>query len=103
MEIFFKNLTPEEGTAEKLLLDLRILKEDTEELFRATGGKLAEKTREKFLTSVEKARAACHDLQDISAHTARATGHALHEYPWSAVGVAFGLGLVFGLLLIRRP
>ncbi|MDB6109939.1 MAG: hypothetical protein JWR69_1689, partial [Pedosphaera sp.] len=33
MEIFFKNLTPEEGTAEKLLKDLRTLREDTEELF----------------------------------------------------------------------
>jgi ElaB/YqjD/DUF883 family membrane-anchored ribosome-binding protein len=99
METYFKNLTPEEGTAEKLLQDLNILRADTEELFRATGGKLAEKSKEKFLTAVEKVKATCHDLQD----KATATDRSIREYPYSTVGIAFGLGLIFGIMLLSRP
>jgi ElaB/YqjD/DUF883 family membrane-anchored ribosome-binding protein len=98
METFFKNLTPEEDTAEKLLRDLNMLREDTEELFRATGGKLAEKSKEKFLTAVEKVKAACHDIQD----KAHASERNIREYPYSAVSIAFGLGLIFGVMVLGR-
>ena len=98
METFFKNLTPEEGTAEKLLRDLNVLREDTEELFRVTGGKLAEKSKQKFLTAVEKVKATCHDIQD----KANATDRNIRQYPYSAVGIAFGLGLIFGVAILGR-
>jgi|SRR5581483_1238680 len=102
MEIFFKNLTPEEGTAEKLLHDLRVLREDTEELFRAAGGKLAEKSKEKFLTAMEKARTTCHDIRNQAAAGAQSTDQIIHNYPYSAVGIAFGLGMLLGVLMLRR-
>lgn len=102
MEIFFKNLTPEEGTAEKLLHDLRALREDTEELFRAAGGKLAEKSKEKFLTAMEKARSTCHDLRNQAVAGAQSTDQIINEYPYSAVGIAFGLGMLLGLMILRR-
>jgi len=89
---FSKNLTPEEGTAEKLLRDLNILRADTEELFRVTGGKLTEKIQGKILTAVEKVEGDLHDIKDKATATDRSVG----EYPYSAVGIAFGLGLLFG-------
>jgi ElaB/YqjD/DUF883 family membrane-anchored ribosome-binding protein len=85
MEIFFKNLTPEEGTAEKLLHDLRTLREDTEELFIATGGKLAEKSKEKFLTAMERVKETCYNIQDKAVAGAKTTDHAVHQYPYSAI------------------
>jgi len=102
MEIFFKNITPEEDTAEKLLRDLKALKDDTEELFLATGSKIAEKSKQKFLSAVEKARAAAHEVQDQAASGLEATEKAIHRYPFSAVGVAFGLGLLIGVIVNRR-
>ena len=100
MEIYFKNLTPEEGTPEKLLQDLRVLKDDTEALFRATGDNLAEKSREKFLKALEKLRATCQDLHAKSEAEANATDGTDHEYPFSAVGIAFGLGILMGVLML---
>lgn len=102
MEIFFKNLTPEEGTAEKLLDDLRTLKRDTEELFRAAGGKLAEKSKQKFLSAVEKTRQACEEVCDQSAADGPSEENTSREYPFSAVGVAFGLGVLLGAMALRR-
>lgn len=102
MEIFFKNITPEEGTSEKLLHDLRTLKDDTEELFRATGNKIAEKSKEKFLTAVDKARAACHEVHDQAVSGFDATEEVIHRYPFSAIGVAFGLGLLIGIIANRK-
>jgi ElaB/YqjD/DUF883 family membrane-anchored ribosome-binding protein len=102
MEIFFKNITPEEGTTEKLLHDLRALRDDTEILFRTAGSKLAQKSKEKFLTAMERARSTCKDIQNQTVETARATDHAIHEYPYSAVGIAFGLGILLGALVLHR-
>jgi ElaB/YqjD/DUF883 family membrane-anchored ribosome-binding protein len=101
MEIFFKNMTPEEDTAEKLLQDLRTLREDTEELFKATGGKIAEKSKAKFYTAMERVKQTCHDIQNKAVASARTTDQFLHQYPYSAIGVAFGVGLIVGMLATR--
>ncbi len=102
MEIFFKNLTPEEGTAEKLLHDLRALRQDTEELFRAAGGKIAEKSKEKFLTAMEKARLTCYDVRNQAVSGARTTDRIIRDYPYPAVGIAFGVGMLLGILVWRQ-
>ncbi|MDB6016990.1 MAG: protein of unknown function ElaB [Pedosphaera sp.] len=102
MEIYFKNLSPEESTVEKLLEDLRILREDTEELFRASGGKLAEKSREKILTAMERVKVACEDIQGKATAGARITDQAVREYPYSALGIAFGFGIIIGILTRRK-
>ncbi|MDB6124458.1 MAG: hypothetical protein JWQ71_3451 [Pedosphaera sp.] len=101
MEIYFKNLTPEEGTAQKLLHDLRTLREDTEELFAATGGKLAQKSKEKFLSSMERAKATCLSIQGRAAAGARTADRAVHQHPYSAIGVGFTVGLIVGILATR--
>jgi ElaB/YqjD/DUF883 family membrane-anchored ribosome-binding protein len=101
METFFKNMTPEEGTAEKLLQDLRTLRADTEELFKATGGKIAEKSKAKFYTAMDRVKDSCHTIQDKAVASARRTDRFLHQYPYSGIGVAFGVGLIVGVLIAR--
>ena len=102
MEIFFKNLTPEQDTADQLLQNLNTLREDTEELFRATSGTLAERSKSKFLNSVERMKATCYDLRDRTTSGLRTAEESVREYPYSAVGVALGLGIIIGLLSRRR-
>jgi ElaB/YqjD/DUF883 family membrane-anchored ribosome-binding protein len=101
MEIYFKNLTPEEGTPEKLLQDLRILKEDTEELFRVAGGKVAAKSKQKFISAVDRLKESCIRLQNKAIVGAKSTDRAIQQNPYSAVGLAFGLGLLVGVLAKR--
>jgi ElaB/YqjD/DUF883 family membrane-anchored ribosome-binding protein len=101
MEIFFKNLTPEEGTAEKLLNDLSALRRDTEELFRAAGGQLAEKSKQRFLSAVDRAQSACLEVRDHTISGEQTAEQTAREYPYSAVGVAFGLGMLLGALALR--
>ncbi|MDB6111001.1 MAG: hypothetical protein JWR69_2751, partial [Pedosphaera sp.] len=71
-------------------------------LFVATGGKLAEKSKQKFLTAVERMKETCHDIKERAATGAEATNQTVQHYPYSTVGIAFGLGLVIGILARRK-
>lgn len=102
MEVYFKNLTPEDGTADKLLHDLRTLSDDTEELFRVTGVRLAEKSKRKFLAALERARSACQEMRNQAAAGAAKTDRAIREYPYPAAGIALGVGVLVGMLMLRR-
>lgn len=102
METYFKNLTPEEGTPAKLLQDLRVLKQDTEELFIAARGKVAAKSKEKFLSALDKLKATCLNAQAKARSGAQSTDRIIHDYPYSAMGFAFGLGLIMGVMVNRK-
>jgi ElaB/YqjD/DUF883 family membrane-anchored ribosome-binding protein len=102
MEVFFNNLVTDESAAEKLLRDLSQAEEYAEELFEAAGANLAEGSKENFLNHVEKVKAACRNIQGKAMAGAKAADRAVREHPYSVAGVAFGLGLVLGALLLRR-
>ncbi len=102
METYFKNLSPEEGTPEKLMQDLRALRYDTEELFRISGGMLARKSKHKLLSAVDRAKATCRELKEQAQSGAAIADDAIHQYPYSAVGIAFGLGLLIGIVALRN-
>jgi ElaB/YqjD/DUF883 family membrane-anchored ribosome-binding protein len=101
MEVFFNNLVSDESTAEKLLHDLSLAEEGAEELFEAEGGNLAAQSREKFLTGVEKVKAACRDLQSKAVSGAKVADRAIREHPYSVAGIAFGVGMLIGALIWR--
>src|ERR1700733_9170803 len=102
MEVFFNNLVSDESATEKLLQDLCLAEEGAEELFAAEGEKLAAQTKEIFLTRLEKVKAACRNLQKKAVVSAKAADRVAHDHPYSVAGVAFGLGLVIGALMLRR-
>ncbi|HZV36645.1 MAG TPA: hypothetical protein VFB72_18855 [Verrucomicrobiae bacterium] len=101
MEVYFKNLTPEEGTADKLLHDINVLGENTEELFRVSQGKLAEKSKEKFLQRLERIKAACRAMQEQSAKEAASHPAASETFPYTTMGIVFGVGILMGVLFGR--
>jgi len=55
----------------------------------------------KLEAAVEKAKEVCQRLQDQTAAAARATDKAVREHPYQATGIAFGLGILIGVLVSR--
>ena len=57
--------------------------------------------RAKLEASIEKAKVACERLQEQTVAAAKATDKAVREHPYEAVGIAFGLGVLIGVLVGR--
>ena len=57
--------------------------------------------RAKLEATIEKAKAACERLEEKTVAAAKATDKAVREHPYQAVGIAFGLGLLIGVLAMR--
>jgi ElaB/YqjD/DUF883 family membrane-anchored ribosome-binding protein len=58
--------------------------------------------RAKLETAVEKAKAAYERLEDKTVIAAKAADKTVREHPYQAIGVAFGLGLLIGVLAMQR-
>jgi ElaB/YqjD/DUF883 family membrane-anchored ribosome-binding protein len=50
---------------------------------------------------IEKAKEVCERLQDQTAAAAKATDKTIREHPYHALGIAFGLGVLIGVLTAR--
>ena len=57
--------------------------------------------RAKLETLIEKATAICERLKEETAAAAKATDKTLREHPYQATGIAFGLGILIGVLVTR--
>lgn len=93
---------------EKLMLDMRAVVTDAEELLRATAGQAGEKVsaaRERIQSNIAVAKDrlmdAEHAMVDKTKLAGKATDEYVHENPWRAVGIAAGVGLVVGMLISR--
>jgi len=96
-------------STDKLLEDLRVLARDAEALLAATAGQADAKVhdlRARLSVAVAGARGTCEELQGKAAEQVRRglkeTDETVRAHPWEAVGVAFGIGVVVGILLGRR-
>ena len=92
-------------TKEKLMADLKTVVHDAEALIRATAGDLGEKTKEaraRLATALDNARVTCRRLEDKALEGAKATDKIIREHPYEAIGVAFGIGLLIGVLVNRK-
>ena len=57
--------------------------------------------RAKLEAATEKAKEVCKRLQEETVAAAKATDKAVHEHPYQAIGIAFGLGLLIGVVATR--
>ena len=90
---------------ERLTGDLKTVVRDAEELMKATGGQTGEKVsevRSRLAAAVESAKATCQRLEEKAVAAAKATDHVIREHPYESIGVAFGLGLLIGVLVSRK-
>jgi ElaB/YqjD/DUF883 family membrane-anchored ribosome-binding protein len=94
-----------EQSTEKLLQDLRAVVRDGEELLKAGAEDLGERgamAREKLAAALEVARETQRRLQARAAASAREADRIIRENPYQSIGVAFGIGLLIGVLAGRR-
>ena len=101
MEIYFNNLTADEGPAGKLVEDLMRLTYDAEDLVKAAGSQLAEQQKRELAAALGRLQASCRTIQKAAKASARATDRMIRQHPFSSVGIALGAGLLIGLLVKR--
>jgi ElaB/YqjD/DUF883 family membrane-anchored ribosome-binding protein len=90
---------------ERLVGDLKAVGRDAEQLLKATVGQAGEKVgeaRSRLAAAVEAARATCQKLEATTVAAAKATDRCIREHPYETIGVAFGLGLLIGVLVSRK-
>ena len=88
-----------------LLSDLKAVIRDGEELLRAGARNLGERggaARERLAASLEVAKDTQRRLQRAITAGAKAADGLVRDNPYQAVGLAFGLGMVVGLLANRK-
>jgi len=94
-----------QNPTEKLLQDLKEVVEDGEELLRAGVEGLSEKgkaARARLAAALEAAKKTGRKLQQQTVAGARATDSAIRENPYESLAIAFGIGLIVGVLVNRR-
>jgi len=98
----------ESASADQLIADLQAVVRDAENLLKATATHAGEKVdaaRSRAEETVRKARERMSEVeQEALAKAKELAGDAdqyVRKYPWHAVGIAAGIGLVLGLLVRR--
>jgi len=89
----------------RLVGDLKTVAKDAEELMKATANHAGEKVvelRERLATTLESAKVTAQRLEEKTKEAAKVTDRTIREHPYESVGIAFGVGLLFGLLIARR-
>lgn len=94
-----------EANMEKLVADLKVLSHDAEAVLHATAGQAGDKMselRSRLSTALESAKATCQRIEEKAVAGAKVADKTIREHPYESIGVAFGVGLLIGVLVGRR-
>jgi len=58
--------------------------------------------RAKLEEAIEKAKGACQRLEEKTLAAAKTADKAVRTHPYPALGIAFGVGLLVGVLALRK-
>ena len=78
-----------------------MLKKDTPMETTDPGDNETSDLQAKLAVAIERAKEMCQRLQDQTSAAAKATDKAVREHPYPAIGLAFGVGLLVGVLTAR--
>ena len=93
-----------ELNSDRLVTDLKCVIRDAEELMAATAnvaGEKAHELRERLGRTLDAAKAACRRLQERAVGGVKATDKVIRANPYQSIGVAFGIGILMGVLVTR--
>ena len=85
--------------------DMATLIEDARALLSATVNVAEEQVvaaRKRLAEALDGAKDACGRLQEKALESARVADKVVHEHPYQAIGIAFGIGALLGFLVTRR-
>ncbi len=94
-----------EASTERLLQDLKAVVHDGEELLRAGAQDLSERgmaARERLAAALEVAKDTRRKLEASATAGLKATNTYIRENPYQSLGIAFGVGMLLGVLVNRR-
>ena len=94
-----------ERSTEKLLQDLKAVIHDGEQLLKAGAADLTERgkaARERLGSALAVARETRRKLQERASAGVKAADETIREHPYESIGVAFGVGMLLGVLLNRN-
>ena len=97
-------MTTGEANAQ-LVKDLKAVVRDAEELMKATAGQAGDKLtelRSRLSTALESAKGTYGKMEEKTVAAAKATDRCIRDHPYETIGVAFGVGVVVGILAARR-
>jgi ElaB/YqjD/DUF883 family membrane-anchored ribosome-binding protein len=100
-----KSENEREDATDKLLRDLKEVVKDGEELLQAGASELSEKgraARARLAAALDAARETGRKLQEQTIAGARVTDRVIREHPYQSIGLAFGVGLLIGVLINRK-
>lgn len=76
---------------------------------KATAGDVSEKVKEartRVAAAIERAKTTCTQWQEQTVATAKAAAKkadtVVRDHPYESIGVAFGVGLLIGVLVTRK-
>ena len=94
-----------EANMEKIVTDLKMLSRDAEAVLQATAGQAGEKMTElrgRLSSTLDSAKATYRRLEEKTVAGAKVADKTIREHPYESIGVAFGVGLLIGVLVTRR-
>src|SRR5215510_365916 len=94
-----------EINTDRLVSDLKSVTKEAEELLKtitSDEGNGAEEIRSRLSSAIESAKATYRRLQDEAVAGAKATDQAIRAHPYESLGIAFGVGLLVGVLVARK-
>jgi len=92
-------------TTQKLMRELKTVVHQAEEILKAGASDLSEAgqdARSKLNQALETARTTYLDLQERAVAGAKKTDTLIRDNPYQSMGVAFGIGLLVGVLVTRK-
>lgn len=93
------------NTTDKLVIDLKHLVRNAEELLEATGDAVGDKTtamRERLSMALDTAKRSCLQLEKQARDGAKAADASIRKHPYESIGVALGIGLLLGIFAVRK-
>jgi ElaB/YqjD/DUF883 family membrane-anchored ribosome-binding protein len=94
-----------EASIERLMADVKVLARDAEAVLHATAGQAGDKLgdlRDRLSSALESAKATCRRLEEKAVAGAKAADETIRDHPYESIGIAFGVGLLIGVLVSRR-
>lgn len=111
MEVYFENMEQAQGAIarQRVLADLKSLVRSSEHLLKATADDVSgsvKDARDRVAAALERSRVVYDHLQEEAVATARAAAKqadkTVRAHPYESMGVAFGVGLLIGVLVSRK-
>jgi len=89
----------------ELVRDFKRVVRDSEDLLQDSAEVVGEKAyefRERLARTLESAKVTCRKLEEKAKQGAKATDKVIRNHPYQSIGIAVGLGVLIGALVVRK-